>query len=83
MGLIQGDLFSACPHRQIHTRPGILNSQAALSNSYPNAIMPSREAICTIFMMVFGMTWPGREPATYFMRGIHANHQAIPTWSQT
>ena len=36
--LIPGDLLSACPHRQIHTLPGLLDSQAALSNSYPNAL---------------------------------------------
>ena len=35
-----GDLLSACPHRQFHTLPGLLDSQAALSNSYPNACMP-------------------------------------------
>ena len=36
--LIPGDLLSACPHRQFHTLPGLLDSQAALSNSYPNAL---------------------------------------------
>ena len=36
---------------------------------------PSREAVCTIlkFMKVFGMIQPGREPATYSMRGWQAN----------
>ena len=77
--LIPGDLYSACPHRQFHTLPGLLHSRAALPNSYPNACVPSREAVCTIFMMVFGMTRPGREPTTYRMRGGHANHWAIPT----
>ena len=33
-----------------------------------------REAVCTIFMMVFGMTRPGRETTTYRARGGHANH---------
>ena len=32
--LIPGDLLSACPQRQFHTLPGILNSRFALSNSY-------------------------------------------------
>ena len=50
--LILGDLYIACPHRQFHTLPDLLDSQAALSNSYPNACVPSREAICTIIMMV-------------------------------
>ena len=35
--LIPGDLSSACHHRQFHTLPVILHSQAALSNSYSNA----------------------------------------------
>ena len=35
---IPEDLLSACPHRQFHTLPGLLDSQAALSNSYPNAL---------------------------------------------
>ena len=65
--LIPGDLLSAFPHRQFHTLPGLLDSQAALSNSYPNASMPSREAVCTIFMMVFGMTHSGANPR-------------LPTW---
>ena len=38
----------------------------------------SWEAVCTIFMMVFGMTWPGREPTNYRVRGRHANHSANP-----
>ena len=32
------DLLSACPHRQFHILPGLLDSRAALSNSYPNAL---------------------------------------------
>ena len=31
--LIPGDLSSACPHRQFHTIPGLLDSRPALSNS--------------------------------------------------
>ena len=38
--MIPGDLLSACPHIHFHTLPGLLDT----------------EAICTIFMMVFGMT---------------------------
>ena len=45
---------------------------AALSNSNPNACVPSREAVCTIFMMVFGMTRAGRQPTTYRVTGGHA-----------
>ena len=34
--MIPGDLLSAFPHRQFHTLPGLLDSWAALPNSYPN-----------------------------------------------
>ena len=30
---IQGDLLSACPHRQYHKLPSLLDSGIALSNS--------------------------------------------------
>ena len=36
--LIPGDLLSACSHRQFHALPGLLDSRAALPNSYPNAL---------------------------------------------
>ena len=36
--LIPGDLLSAFPHRQFHTLPGLLDSQAAPPNSHPNAL---------------------------------------------
>ena len=74
--LIPGDLLSVCPHRQFHTLPGLLDRRSALSNSYLNACMPCREAVCNIFMMVFGMTRLGREPMNYRIRGRHANHKA-------
>ena len=38
--MIPGDLLSVFPHRHIHTLPGLLDSWAALPNSYPNACMP-------------------------------------------
>ena len=38
--MIPGDLLSAFPHRQFHTLPSLLDSWAALPNSYPNAYMP-------------------------------------------
>ena len=34
--IIPGDLSSACSNRQFHTLPGLLDSQAAMSNSYRN-----------------------------------------------
>ena len=36
--MIPGDILSAFPHRQFHTLPGLLDSLAALPNSYPNAL---------------------------------------------
>ena len=36
--MIPGDLLSAFPHRQFHTLPGLLDSWAALPNSYPSAL---------------------------------------------
>ena len=68
--------LSACPHRQFYTLPGLLDSWGALLNSYPktNGRVPSRETVCIIFMIVFGMTRPRRKPATYRMRGGHANN---------
>ena len=36
--MITGDLLSAFPHRQFHTLPDLLDSWAALPNSYPNAL---------------------------------------------
>ena len=73
--LIPGDFLSACPHRQFHTLPDLLDSRAALPNSYPNALRAMQGGIlCTIFMMVFGMTRPGAELMTNRVRGGHANH---------
>ena len=36
--MIPGDLLSACPHRQFHTLPGLLDSRVALPNSNPNVL---------------------------------------------
>ena len=74
---ISGDRYSACPHRQFHTLPRLLDSQVALPKSHPTACMQSREAVCTIFMMVFGMTRPGNEPTTYCIGGGHAYHHRL------
>ena len=35
---LHSSTLSACPHRQFHTLTGLLDSRAALSNSYPNAL---------------------------------------------
>ena len=72
--LIPGDLLSAFPHRQFHTLPGLSDSRAALSNSYPNQLCAVQGGSLYHFMIVFGMTRPGREPTTYRARGRHAYH---------
>ena len=36
----------------------LLDSRAARSNSYPNTCVPSREAVCAVFMIVFGTNLP-------------------------
>ena len=71
--LIPEDLLSARPHRQFHTLTDLLHSRNALPN-YPKACLSRMEAVCSILMMVFGMTQPGREHTTYRMRGKQANH---------
>ena len=43
--MIPGDLLSAFPHRQLHTRPGLLDSWAVLPNSYPKACGPTQGGI--------------------------------------
>ena len=48
--LIPGDLYIACLHRQFHTLTHHLHNRGALPNFNPNHYVPSREAICTIFI---------------------------------
>ena len=63
--LIPGDPLNACPDRQFHTVLYLLDSRAALSNSYPNALRAMQGGSLYHFMMVFGMTRPGGELTTY------------------
>ena len=61
--LISWDLESAFPRRQFPTILDLSDTQAALPYSYPNSCVPSRDAVCTIFMMVFAnprtIAWEG------------------------
>ena len=41
--MIPGDLLSAFPYTQFHTLPSLLDSWAALPNSYPNALRAMQE----------------------------------------
>ena len=42
--LIPWDLYNACPHRQFHTLPSLLHSQALLDSNFP-ACVQSKEAV--------------------------------------
>ena len=57
--MIPGDLLSAFPHRQFHTLPGLLDSQAALSNSNPNARVPMQGG--SLYHFYDGLWLPDRE----------------------
>ena len=47
-------------HRQFHTLPGLLDSRAALSNSYPNALRAMQEG--SLYYIYDGLCYdPGRE----------------------
>ena len=64
--MIPVDLLSACPHRQFHTLPGLLDSQAALPNSYPNACVPMQGG--SFYHFYDGLSCdPTRYTATYIM----------------
>ena len=66
--MIPGDLLSACPHRQFHTLPSLLDSWAALPNSNPNACVPMQGVSLHHFMMVFGMTRPRGHDFVYLVK---------------
>ena len=53
--MIPGDLFSVFPHRQFHTLPGLLDSWAALPNSYPNACMPMQ--VGSLYHFIYDGLW--------------------------
>ena len=58
--MIPGDLLSAFHHRQFHTLPGLLDSRAALPNSYPYALRAyaGRQLVP---ILRWSLVWPGRE----------------------
>ena len=73
--MIPGDLLSACPHRQFHTLPGLLDSRVALPNSYPNALRAMQGG--SLYHFYDGLWYDlagGGELTTYRVRGGHANH---------
>ena len=70
--MIPGDLLSAFPHRQFHTLPGLLDSWAALPNSYPNACMPMQGG--SLYHFYDGLWYDPAERQThdFHARGRHA-----------
>ena len=71
--MIPEDLLSVCPHKQFHTLPGLLDSQAALSNSYPNDYVPMQGGSLYHFYDGLWYDPAGRELTTYRVRGGNAN----------
>ena len=59
---------------ELHTLSGLFLSQARLPDNHSITCIQSREAVCTIFMVIFGMFRPEHEPTIYQMRGGHANY---------
>ena len=57
--MIPVNLLSACPHRQFHTLPGLLDSRAALPNSYPSA-----KQGCSLYHFYYGLWYTVREADT-------------------
>ena len=74
--MIPGDILSACPHRQFHTLPGLLDSRAALSNSYPNEYMPMKGG--SLYHLYDGLWYDQAGTRTHDLLGEraggHANH---------
>ena len=65
--MIPGDHLSAFPHRQFHTLPGLLDSWAALPNSYPNALRAKQGG--SLYHFYYGL-WYDPAPDTVYMRII-------------
>ena len=51
--------------------PAFLDSRVELLNSYPNVLVSMQGGSLYHFYDGLGMTLPGREPATYHVRGGH------------
>ena len=72
--LIPEDLLIACPHRQFHTLPGLLDNRATLPNSYPSALRAMQGGSSYHFYDGLWYDPAGGELTTYRVRGGHANH---------
>ena len=70
--MIPGDFLSAFSHRQFHTLPGLLDSWAALPNSYPNALRAMQGGSLYHFYDGLWYDPTGGELTTYRARGGYA-----------
>ena len=61
--MIPGDLLSAFPHRQFHTLPGLLDSRAALPNSYPSALRAMQGG--SLYHSYYGLWYDPAERRTH------------------
>ena len=61
--MIPGDLLSAFPHRQFHTLPSLLDSWAALPNSYANACVPMQGG--SLYHFYYGLWYDPGERRTH------------------
>ena len=73
--LIPVVLLSAFPHRLFHTLPGLLDSRAALSNSYPNACVPRGRQF--VPFLWWPLVWPANQRPTAWQGN---NLTTKPTW---
>ena len=61
--MMPGYLLSAFPHRQFHTLPGLLDSWAALPNSYPNTLRAKQGG--TLYHFYDGLWYDPAERRTH------------------
>ena len=74
--MIPGDLFSAFPHRQFHTLPGLLDSWAALPNSNPNALRAIKRG--SLYHFYDGLWYDPAERRTHDLRTVR-EADTLPT----
>ena len=55
------------------------SQSSCIAKPLPQCLCAKQEAVCTIFIMISGMTRPGCEPAIVCMKDGRANHSDNPT----
>ena len=73
--MIPGDLLSTFPNRQFHTLPGLLDSWAALPNSYPNACMPMQGG--SLYHFYDGLWYDPAERRTHYLPCERRTHYRL------